>query len=98
MSSDAIVLSRDCEATQVPYGDVKVLPAGTRVRVMQSLGDSFTVTTEQGEMMRVDGKNADALGRAIPQRRRGCACRIQRKAGLGPAEDGLRSGNPGERG
>jgi probable FeS assembly SUF system protein SufT len=37
------------------------------VRVMQSLGDSFTVATEQGEMMRVDGKNADALGRAIPQ-------------------------------
>jgi probable FeS assembly SUF system protein SufT len=67
MSSTATVLSRDCEATQVPYGDVKVLPAGTRVRVMQSLGDSFTVATEQGEMMRVDGKNADALGRAIPQ-------------------------------
>jgi probable FeS assembly SUF system protein SufT len=67
MSSNATVLSRDCEATQVPYGGVKVLPAGTRVRVMQSLGDSFTVATEQGEMMRVDGKNADALGRAIPQ-------------------------------
>src|ERR1700719_2018653 len=64
MSSDAVVLSRDCQATQVPYGDAKVLPAGTRVRVMQSLGDSFTVSTEQGEMMRVDGKYADALGRA----------------------------------
>jgi len=64
MPSSEIVLSRDCEATQVPYGSVQVLPAGTRVRIMQSLGGSYTVSTEQGFMMRIDSKDADALGLA----------------------------------
>ena len=64
MSSNAVVLSRDCEATQVPFGGVQVLPAGTRVRIMQSLGGSYTVATEQGSMLRIDSKDADALGLA----------------------------------
>jgi probable FeS assembly SUF system protein SufT len=29
---------------------------------MQSLGDSYTVATEQGSMVRIEAKNADALG------------------------------------
>jgi probable FeS assembly SUF system protein SufT len=64
MPSSEIVLSRDCEATQIPYGNVQVLPAGTRVRILQSLGGSYTVSTEQGFMMRIDSKDADALGLA----------------------------------
>ena len=62
MSSNTIVVSRDCEATQVPFGGVQVLPAGTRVRILQSLGGGHTVATEQGYMMRIDSKDADALG------------------------------------
>ena len=62
MPSNVIELKRDCEATQVPYGGVHVLPAGTRVRVTQSLGGSYTVATEQGAMMRIEANNADALG------------------------------------
>jgi probable FeS assembly SUF system protein SufT len=65
MSSNVIVLSRDCEATEVPYGGVQVLPAGTRVRIMQSLGGTYTVATEQGSMMRIEAKNADVLGVAV---------------------------------
>jgi len=64
MPSGVIELKRDCEATQVPYGGVHVLPAGSRVRVTQSLGGSYTVTTEQGAMMRIEAANADALGLA----------------------------------
>lgn len=64
MPSSVIELIRDCEATQVPYGGVHVLPAGTRVRITQSLGGSYTVTTEQGAMMRIEANNADALGLA----------------------------------
>jgi probable FeS assembly SUF system protein SufT len=62
MSSNVIELTRDCEATEVPYGGVQVLPAGTKVRVMQSLGGTYTVSTERGSMMRIEAKNADALG------------------------------------
>jgi probable FeS assembly SUF system protein SufT len=62
MSSSVIALSRDCEATEVPYGGVQVLSAGTKVRIMQSLGGAYTVATEQGSMMRIEARNADALG------------------------------------
>jgi len=65
MPSAVIELKRDCEATQVPYGGVHVLPAGSRVRITQSLGGSYTVTTEQGAMMRIEANNADALGLAL---------------------------------
>jgi probable FeS assembly SUF system protein SufT len=64
MPSSVIELKRDCEATQVPYGGAQVLPAGSRVRITQSLGGSYTVTTEQGAMMRIEAGNADALGLA----------------------------------
>jgi probable FeS assembly SUF system protein SufT len=62
MSTNVIELTRDCEATEVPYGGVQVLAAGTRVRVMQSLGGAYTVATERGSMMRIEARNADALG------------------------------------
>lgn len=62
MQSNVIALTRDCEATEIPYGGVQVLPAGTKVRIMQSLGGSYTVAAEQGSMMRIEAKNADALG------------------------------------
>jgi probable FeS assembly SUF system protein SufT len=62
MPNNEIVLSRDCEATEVPYGGVQVLPAGTSVRITQSLGGTYTVSTQQGAMMRIEASNADALG------------------------------------
>lgn len=68
MQSNVIALSRDCEATEIPYGGTQLLPAGTKVRIMQSLGGSYTVATEQGSMMRIEAKNADALGIAQEQK------------------------------
>jgi probable FeS assembly SUF system protein SufT len=62
MQTNVIALTRDCEATEIPYGGTQLLPAGTKVRIMQSLGGSYTVATEQGAMMRIEAKNADALG------------------------------------
>ena len=38
------------------------LPAGSTVRITQSLGGSYTVTTDVGYMVRIDAKDADALG------------------------------------
>jgi probable FeS assembly SUF system protein SufT len=64
MSGDTVTLARDCEATQIPYGGRELLPAGSQVRIMQSLGGSYTVSTEQGSMVRIDAKDADALGLA----------------------------------
>ena len=62
MQANVIALTRDCEATEVPYGGTQILPAGTKVRIMQSLGGTYTVSSERGAMMRIEAKNADALG------------------------------------
>ncbi len=65
MSTHApIALTRDCEAIQVPSGTRIVLPRGTTVRITQSLGDTYTVTTDHGYMVRISGRDADALGLA----------------------------------
>jgi probable FeS assembly SUF system protein SufT len=59
---EPITLSRECEAVQIPSGFPTTLPAGTEVRITQSLGGSYTVTTDYGNMVRIAGKDADALG------------------------------------
>jgi probable FeS assembly SUF system protein SufT len=53
-------LSRDVEATVIPAGVPARLPAGTRVAVMQSLGGTVTVRTDQG-IFRIEGRDAPAL-------------------------------------
>ena len=62
--SEILTLSRSIEATQIPSGIPHPLAAGSKVRLTQALGGSYTVMTEQGYMVRVDAKDADALGLA----------------------------------
>jgi probable FeS assembly SUF system protein SufT len=62
MSTETITLNRDCEAIEIPSGTSSKLAAGTVVRVMQSLGSSYTVASDRGGMYRIDAKDADALG------------------------------------
>jgi probable FeS assembly SUF system protein SufT len=64
---ESITLSRDCEAIQIPSGGKMMLPAGTMVMITQSLGDTYTVTTDHGYMVRISGKDADAMGLERPQ-------------------------------
>ena len=60
--SEPITLSRACEVVEIPSGIRSTLPAGAVVRIMQSLGSSYTVATDRGYMYRVDAKDTDALG------------------------------------
>ena len=57
-----MALQRDCPGTEIPGGDKVLLRQGSSVTVIQSLGGSYTVMTEEGYMVRVDGKDADVLG------------------------------------
>lgn len=54
--------TRDVKARRVPTGEVKVIPKGEFVTITQDLGGNYTVTW-QGNMLRIDGTDADALGR-----------------------------------
>ena len=60
-SYTTVDLKRDCEATQIPSGNVVQLPAGTTVDITQTLGGSVTVRSDSG-LYRIEAKDADALG------------------------------------
>jgi probable FeS assembly SUF system protein SufT len=62
---EQIVLAREVDGTQIPSGIPQRLTAGTQVRIMQSLGGSYTVMTDVGYMVRIDAKDADALGLTV---------------------------------
>lgn len=63
MSPDEpIDLTRDCDAIQIPSGFPLRLSRGTRVRLRQSLGGTYTVATEDGFLVRIADKDSDALG------------------------------------
>jgi probable FeS assembly SUF system protein SufT len=59
---EARTLSRDVDAAAIPYGDKVPLPSGTTVFITQALGGSYTVMTDRGYMVRIEGKDADAIG------------------------------------
>jgi probable FeS assembly SUF system protein SufT len=60
-SNEAKTLTRDVEAAVVPVGTKVTLQKGGLAHLMQSLGGSYTVIVN-GNMFRIDGKDADALG------------------------------------
>ena len=62
---ELVTINRDCDAVQIPSGIKVLLTAGTQVRITQSLGGSFTVVTERGAMVRIAGKDAEAIGKDI---------------------------------
>jgi probable FeS assembly SUF system protein SufT len=64
-TADATTLTRACEAIAIPYGDKTQLAAGTPVTITQSLGGAYTVLAD-GRLLRIEGKDADALGLAAP--------------------------------
>ena len=57
------ILAREVEVTAIPYGDRITLPSGSPVIITQSLGGSYTLVTMQGYMVRLDDKDADAIGK-----------------------------------
>ena len=63
---EPVKLTRDCEVTVIPQGDKISLKAGSEVQVTQTLGGAFTVTTDQGYMVRIEGKDADVIGQKPP--------------------------------
>ena len=60
-SSEPITLARDVEAAVIPVGTKVTLQKGEQAYLTQSLGGSYTVVVN-GNMFRIEGKDADALG------------------------------------
>jgi probable FeS assembly SUF system protein SufT len=60
----ALDVKREVEATLIPSGAKVTLQPGSQVRVTQALGNSYTVSVN-GNLVRIDGKDGDALGLII---------------------------------
>ena len=56
-----LTLTRDCQASVIPSGDLVVLEKGAVVHVTQALGGSVTVRTPMG-LFRIASGDLDALG------------------------------------
>ncbi len=61
MEKRIIATTRECQARLVPTGDPITIPSSTFVTLTQNLGGTYTVIIN-GNMARVDGADADALG------------------------------------
>ncbi len=57
-----VQLTRDCIARMVPQGAQIVLREGTEVKIVQDLGNSYSVDV-YGNLARIEGHDADALGK-----------------------------------
>jgi probable FeS assembly SUF system protein SufT len=62
MARQAVTVLRDVDIMGIPSGWHATLPAGTPVIIQQRLGGAFTAMTPTGGLVRIDGKDADALG------------------------------------
>ncbi len=60
-STEPVTLTRDVEAAVIPVGSKVTLQKGEQAYITQSLGGTYTVVVN-GNMFRVEGADADALG------------------------------------
>ena len=63
--NEEIIMKRDCQAVLIPAGTKVTLQAGVPVIITQALGGSYTVISH-GNMARIAGADADALGQGTP--------------------------------
>ncbi|MDD9817437.1 MAG: putative Fe-S cluster assembly protein SufT [Gammaproteobacteria bacterium] len=61
-----VTLERDCAAVLIPAGTRILLPAGSVAFIVQALGGGYTLNVN-GNLARVAGKDADALGFDVPE-------------------------------
>jgi probable FeS assembly SUF system protein SufT len=66
MSYELVVVTRDAKAITIPYGTETLLFKDEKVYITQTLGGSFTVQRDNGQLVRIEGKDSDALGKEIP--------------------------------
>lgn len=62
---EVIQITRDLVTTLVPSGTEMNIPVGTEIIITQALGDTYTAIAN-GQMVRISGKDADALGKELP--------------------------------
>src|SRR5688572_12034848 len=69
-SGTEVLVSKKIVAILIPDGIEYEIEEGSYIFIQQVLGGMFTVQNEQGLLLRIDGKDAEAIGQEIPKERR----------------------------
>jgi probable FeS assembly SUF system protein SufT len=62
---EEVTLTRNAEAVMIPSGEKVLVPEGARATITQSLGGSYTLITERGLMVRISGRDVEAIGKPV---------------------------------
>jgi len=73
MAREPVILLRAVEATLIPQGEKVLVPEGAWLVLQQALGGSFTLMNDRGQLLRVDGSEADALGPELEEQAKAAA-------------------------
>ena len=60
---EEVTFSRNAEAIMIPSGERVLVPEGASGTITQSLGGAYTLITERGLMVRVSGREVEAIGK-----------------------------------
>jgi probable FeS assembly SUF system protein SufT len=65
---ERVELTRNCDAIQIPAGNVVMLEKGVEVFITQALGGTYTLQVPaHGGLFRIQNKDADALGKTAEE-------------------------------
>lgn len=85
LTGTEVEVLRDIECIVIPDGTTGQILKGEQVYIQQVLGGMFTVQTENGYLMRIDGKDAEAIGQTIPKERQSLTEEDVEKLGIDEA-------------
>ena len=60
---EEVSFSRSAEAIMIPSGERVLVPEGSQATITQSLGGAYTMITDRGLMVRVSGREVEAIGK-----------------------------------
>jgi probable FeS assembly SUF system protein SufT len=60
---EEVTFTRNTEAIMIPSGERVLVPQGAQATITQSLGGAYTLITDRGLMVRVSGREVEAIGK-----------------------------------
>jgi len=60
---EEVTFSRNADGVMIPSGEHVLVPVGSNATITQSLGGSYTLITDRGLMIRVSGREVEAIGK-----------------------------------
>src|SRR5689334_22290291 len=60
---EEVTFSRNALGVMIPSGEQVLIPNGSHATITQSLGGTYTLITERGLMVRVSGREVEAIGK-----------------------------------